>query len=265
MVSPAGPSIETVATPNFVLGTGMLSDNATVSGLVDPIAAQDEIVFRLYRGTDCADANLVLTRTDASLVYNPALTTGAADSGAPFDPPGPGTYRWRAFYSGDDNNLPINGACNASNENTVVAPNAPTIATVATPNFVLGAGQLSDNATVSGLVNPIAGQDEVVFRLYRGADCADANLILTRTDTSLTYNVPPTRAPRTPARRSPRRGPARIAGARSTVVTTTTWRSAGRATRPTRTPWSRLPGRRSRRSRRRTSCSVPASCPTTRR
>ena len=47
----------------------------------------------------------------------------------------------------------------------------------------------SDNATVSGLVNPIAAQDEVVFRLYRGADCADANLILTRTDTSLTYNA----------------------------------------------------------------------------
>ena len=77
-----------------------------------------------------------------------------------------------------------------------MAPAAPSIATVATPNFVLGANQLSDNATVSGLVSPIASQDEVVFRLYRGADCADANIILTRTDTSLVYNGPPATAVR---------------------------------------------------------------------
>ena len=191
-MAPNGPTIATVATPNFVLGADQLSDNATVSGLVSPIAAQDEVVFRLYRGTDCADANLILTRTDTSLTYNPTFTTGAADSGTPFDPPGAGTYRWRAFYSGDDNNLAVNGPCNASNENTVVAPAAPAIVTVAAPNFVLGAGQLSDNATVTGLVNPVSAQDEVVFRLYRGADCADANLVLTRTDTSLTYTVPPT-------------------------------------------------------------------------
>ena len=42
-----------------------------------------------------------------------------ADSGAPFDPPGSGTYRWRAFYSGDDNNAAVAGACNAPNENTI--------------------------------------------------------------------------------------------------------------------------------------------------
>ena len=148
-VTPAVPTIATVATPNFVLGAGELSDNATVSGLVNPIAAQDEVVFRLYRGADCADANLVLTRTDASLTYNSPPTEGAADSGTPFAPAGAGTYRWRAFYSGDANNLAVSGPCNAPNENTVVAPAAPTIATVATPDFVLGAGQLSDNATVT--------------------------------------------------------------------------------------------------------------------
>ena len=177
-----------------MLGAGQLSDNATVTGLVSPIAAQDEVVFRLYRGADCADANLVLTRTDTTLTYNVALTQGAADSGAPFTPPGAGTYRWRAFYSGDDNNVAVNGPCNAPNENTVVSPAGPSIETVATPNFVLGAGQLSDNATVSGLATPVAAQDEVVFRLYRGPDCDAGNLILTRTDTSLTYNATTTQA-----------------------------------------------------------------------
>ena len=265
VVAPNSPSIATVATPNFVLGAGQLSDNATVSGLVNPVAAQDEVVFRLYRGADCADANLILTRTDTTLTYNGASTQGAADSGAPFDPPGAGTYRWRAFYSGDDNNIAVAGPCNAPNENTVVAPASPSIATVATPNFVLGAGQLSDNATVSGLVNPVSAQDEVVFRLYRGADCADANLILTRTDTSLNYNATSTQGAADSGTRSIRRVRAPIAGGRSTAATTTTSRSPARATRRTRTRSLRRPRRRSRRSRPRTSCWAPASSATTRR
>src|SRR5204862_8019063 len=115
-----------------------------------------------YGGGDCSDANLFLTRTAASLDSLSLPAALPVYSGAPFDPPGAGTYRWRAFYSGDDNNSAVAGPCNAPNENTVVSPAAPTIATVATTDVVLGAGQLSDNATGSGLVNPIPAQDEVV-------------------------------------------------------------------------------------------------------
>ena len=78
----------------------------TVSGLATPIPAQDSVEFRLYRGADCS-ASPILTRTDSTLTYNVGLTQGVADSGAPFDPPGPGTYRWRAFFSGDDNNAEV--------------------------------------------------------------------------------------------------------------------------------------------------------------
>ncbi len=74
---------------------------------------------------------------------------------AAFTPTAAGTYRWRAFYSGDANNDAVSGPCNASNENVVVAPAAPTIATHASADIVLGAGSLTDNATVSGLVNPV--------------------------------------------------------------------------------------------------------------
>ena len=180
VVSQASPTIATIAAPNFVLGAGMLTDNATVSGLASPVAATDFVEFRLYRGADCADANLILTRTDPSLTYNATLTEGAADSGTPFDPPGPGTYRWRAFYSGDVNNNPVSGPCNAPNENTIVGLGAPTIETVASPGFVLGAGQLSDNATVSGLVRPIVGPGEgtVEFRLYGPNDANCVTSIL---------------------------------------------------------------------------------------
>ena len=194
VVAPATPTIETTAAADFVIGAGQLTDNATVSGIVNPIAAQDSVEFRLYKGADCADANLVTTRTDASLTYNGTQTSGAADSGAPIDPTGPGTYRWRAFYSGDDNNAAVSGPCNASGENTVVTLAAPSIATQATGNFVLGSGQLSDNATVTGLVRPIAAEDSVEFRLYRGADCSAGNLIATRTDSTLTYDASATTA-----------------------------------------------------------------------
>ena len=74
-----------------------------------------------------------------------------------FTPTTAGTYRWIAAYSGDANNAPVTGACNDANENVVVDQATPTIATTASPDITLGAGTLTDNATVSGRVNPQAG------------------------------------------------------------------------------------------------------------
>lgn len=48
----------------------------------------------------------------------------------------------------------------------------PTITTAASPDITLGAGALSDSATVTGLVNPPAST--VTFRLYAPADTACA-------------------------------------------------------------------------------------------
>ncbi|HVF19079.1 MAG TPA: hypothetical protein VNA14_02420, partial [Mycobacteriales bacterium] len=48
---------------------------------------------------------------------------------------------------------------------TVTGLATPTIATTASPDIVLGAGTLTDSATVSGRVNPLAGAS-VEFRLY---------------------------------------------------------------------------------------------------
>ena len=84
---------------------------------------------------------------------------GPATSPA-FTPTAAGTYRWRATYSGDANNDAVTGACNAADENVVVTPNTPTIATTASPNITLGAGTLTDTATVSGRVEPAGGCDD---------------------------------------------------------------------------------------------------------
>ena len=43
-----------------------------------------------------------------------------------FTPTVAGTYRWRARYSGDANNVAVEGLCNAANENvTVTQPATP--------------------------------------------------------------------------------------------------------------------------------------------
>ena len=149
---------------------------------MNPVTATIEVVFRLYRGADC-DPREPHPDADGHVADLQVADAGHRRFGRAVQSAAAGTYRWRAFYSAaTPTTTPCAGPATRRTRTPSSRPTAPTIATVATPNFVLGAGQLADNATVSGLVNPIAAQDEVVFRLYRGADCADANLILTRTE-----------------------------------------------------------------------------------
>ena len=48
---------------------------------------------------------------------------------AAFTPTQAGTYRWRAFYSGDANNAAVSGGCGDTGENDTVIKASPTIAT----------------------------------------------------------------------------------------------------------------------------------------
>ena len=166
VVSLASPTIVTNASGDVVLGSGTLTDNATVSGLVSPVtgAGAGTVEFRLYRpgDTTCTGTPL-LTRTSA-LTLNAGNTQGTATSGAGYVPTEAGTYRWRALYSGDANNAAVAGACNDANESTIVARSTPTIVTNASPDIVQG-GVLTDNATVNGLVHPVDG-GTITFRLY---------------------------------------------------------------------------------------------------
>ncbi len=153
----AQPTIATTASAGVALG-GQVTDTATVSGRVNPLAGAT-VTFRLYGPDDatCSTAAVFVT----SVAY--PVAGGSIESG-PYMPATPGVYRWRATYSGDANNDPVTGACNAPNESVTVGPAAPTIATTASADVVLG-GQVTDNATVNGRVNPLAGAS-IVFRLY---------------------------------------------------------------------------------------------------
>ena len=114
----ATPTIRTVASADIAIG-GQISDSATVSGRVYPQVGAT-IDFRLYGPNDatCAAAPVFV-----SSVAHP-VADGAVTS-APFTPTLAGTYRWRAFYSGDQNNAPVSGPCNDTDENVVVAPVEP--------------------------------------------------------------------------------------------------------------------------------------------
>ena len=169
VVALATPTLATTASPDITLGAGSLTDTATVSGRSNPLAGAT-IVFNLYGPDDatCADAAVF---TSAPVPYPVA---GGSVTSPAYTPTAAGTYRWRATYSGDANNTGVTGACNAANENVVVAPATPTLATMASPDITLGAGSLTDNATVSGRSNPLAGAT-IVFRLYGPNDATCAN------------------------------------------------------------------------------------------
>jgi uncharacterized membrane-anchored protein len=186
-VTQAQPTIATQASGNIVLDAGTLVDTATVSGLVNPIAGAGTVEFRLYRpgDTSCTQEPL-LTRSGQPLTLN-GDGTATASSGAGYVPTEPGTYRWRAFYSGDANNLSVNGPCNADNESTIVARVTPTITTNASPDIVLGAGTLIDNATVSGRHSPVAGAS-IIFTLY-GPDDAGCTGGAVYTSPAVAYPV----------------------------------------------------------------------------
>ncbi len=110
----AAPTIATTASPGITLGAGQLSDTATLSGRVTPVAGST-VSFTLY-GPD--DATCAGTPAFTSTVPYPV--TGGPVSSASFTPTQAGTYRWRAAYSGDENNAPAAGACNDPNANVTV-------------------------------------------------------------------------------------------------------------------------------------------------
>jgi hypothetical protein len=127
----AAAAITTIASPNVNVG-GQLTDQATVSGLVNPVAGAS-VTFNLYppSSPSCAAGTAVFTNTQiVTLAGNVATATSA-----PYTPPDAGVYHWVASYGGDANNLPITGTCGEATETrTVSAPGTPTTPTeVCTP------------------------------------------------------------------------------------------------------------------------------------
>jgi len=164
VVDRAQPTIDTDASPDIVLGTGTLTDEATVSGQFEA-KANGTIDFELY-GPD----NPTCTGQPSFTSSKPYPTQGATVTSDPFVPTRAGTYRWIARYSGDANNKPVAGLCNSANESTVIFKATPQLTTTAVPGAVpLGGGTVTASTKVTGRASPEASAT-VEFRLHAPDD-----------------------------------------------------------------------------------------------
>ncbi len=92
------PAIATVASAGGPLGT-VLTDRRRCRGGTAPTG---NITFRLYGPNDATCATAIFTSNAIAVNGNGTYTSAPG-----FTPTAPGTYRWRAFYSGDANNNPV--------------------------------------------------------------------------------------------------------------------------------------------------------------
>lgn len=177
-------TLAAAASPNITLGTTSLSDSVTITGRYAPSGGN--VDFRLYGPNDSACSGAVAF---ASL-DRPISAGGIATSQA-YAPTAAGTYVWRAFYSGDANNVAVNTACSDPDQGVVVARAATSMVAQALPagSIRLGQGTLRDEAEVSGLAFQQAG-GTLSFRLYGPNDLTCANAPVFE-DLSVTYPVRP--------------------------------------------------------------------------
>jgi hypothetical protein len=116
-ITPSAPKIATIASANITVGSGLLADTATVSGLVNPQPGAT-VDFRLYGPNDATCTGPTIFES----LGVPWPVAGGAVTSAAFTPTVTGDYRWVASYSGDVNNGAVTGACNDANELVSVSP-----------------------------------------------------------------------------------------------------------------------------------------------
>ncbi|MEU8074374.1 hypothetical protein AB0B31_02920 [Catellatospora citrea] len=158
VVSQATPTVITAVSDDAVTVGTAVTDIATLAGGFRPTGT---ITFFVYGpgDTGCEEELDTSSRT---------VVTNASYESDPFTPTVPGTYRWRAEYSGDANNAPVTTACNEANESVVVraVPVTPTLVTDASRDTFVGK-QVFDTATLSGGTDPTG---TITFTLYGPGD-----------------------------------------------------------------------------------------------
>ena len=110
-VARATPTLSTTAT-NAALSQP-IRDTATVTGAGTPTGT---VTFNLYGPGDATCVGPpIFTSTNS-------IGAGGSATSANFTPSATGSYRWRASYSGDANNLPDSAPCNSPGERSAVGP-----------------------------------------------------------------------------------------------------------------------------------------------
>lgn len=159
------------STPTAAPG-GQISDVATLSAAPAP-APTGTITFNAYGPAD--------TTCSAAPVFTDQQAVSAAGSftSTAFTPRAPGSYRFRAGYSGDAGHAPITTACGDPSEISTVGKASPTIATVASLPVAVGGG-ITATATLTGASSAVSGS--LTFVVY-GPDDATCSASPAFTDT----------------------------------------------------------------------------------
>ncbi|GMU73434.1 MAG: hypothetical protein AMXMBFR42_28890 [Burkholderiales bacterium] len=153
-ITKSSPSIATTASAGGSLGT-QVTDSATLSGGSNPTGT---ITFRLY-GPSATPVCTNLVFTSNAIAVNGNGNYGPSNA---YAPTAPGNYYWIASYSGDANNVAVDGTCGATGETVTITKRTPSIVTTASAGGSLGT-QVTDSATLSGGSSPTGS---ITFRLY---------------------------------------------------------------------------------------------------
>ena len=112
-MSPASPQIDDAGVGSDHARRGTLTDVGEHHRALEPDhagAGAGTVEFRLYGPDDATCATAIFTSSNRPLTFSGAGNTNASATSAAFTPTAAGTYRWRAFFSGDANNNAISGA-----------------------------------------------------------------------------------------------------------------------------------------------------------
>lgn len=153
---PASPTISTTASHGVPVGRTIHDTASLAAGFSEG----GQITFRLYRPGDSTCAQPPLFHSVTPVSGNDSY--GSSN----YTPAKPGTYRWRAFYSGDSANDPVAGACGAPNESVTVVKAKPKL-TTDTFGTVKTGQQVTDSALFSGGYKPTG---RLTWRLYGPGD-----------------------------------------------------------------------------------------------
>jgi hypothetical protein len=142
---------------------GAIHDTAFLSNGASPTGS---ITFRLYGSGDTGCSNDPVFSSKINVAGNGPYVSGS------FVPPGPGVYRWRAEYSGDQANHPAGPTgCGDPTELGIVRPPAitpvvPTLSTTAS-QYPSGGQTLYDIAHLAAGIDP---SGSIVFELFGPSD-----------------------------------------------------------------------------------------------
>ncbi|MDP9239727.1 MAG: hypothetical protein M3O55_03680, partial [Actinomycetota bacterium] len=110
------PGLTTVATEVAPMLAALIQDTAYITGVSGPLTT-GEVTFKVYSSDTCTEPAAATLPAASAIQQQDGTWVVVSQS---WNPPGAGTYYWRAVYAGNAANETVSGECNDTNEVTTV-------------------------------------------------------------------------------------------------------------------------------------------------